>query len=165
MAKMILSIKFERLIDTDPDLSFPDLSFLGEYSDKAKSDLAIDREAQGDMGRNEFRYFNPTNAENKKQAQQDYDRAETYNKGDWCMLGIRAEAQITLGSNIVQSITSGGLWGLESDNDKTFFVEEAQNQLNELARELRQLHFSDKAIDKAMKEAPADSIMDVEIKG
>jgi hypothetical protein len=124
----------------------------------------------GYMGRNEYRYFNPsfnyvdvrgklrpdhTAEEVRKYVRQDYDRMESANRGNWCYLGIRADAEISIGSGpgyaTLQRITSGGLWGIESDSDKECFAEEERNQLADLREQLIALGFSRRAIAAAFK--------------
>ena len=77
---------------------------------------------------------------------------EQLNRGDWCYVGIRAEVdvQTSFGSPI-QTITSGGLWGIESDSDKAYFAEVVAEELGQLKTELRALGFSARAISKAFK--------------
>ena len=120
----------------------------------------------GDKQRNEYQYFNPsfnyvdskgnpkdlTPEEVRKYTRQDYERMERLNAGDWCYIGIRAEVdvQTSFGSPI-QTITSGGLWGIESDSDKAYFAEVAAEELGQLKTELRALGFSARAISKAFK--------------
>ena len=95
----------------------PDLSFLGDYSSRPAA-AHIDREERGDMGRGEFRYFNAGTGD-PEYIGQDYARAEAYNRGDWCMTGVRAGVTLHIpigdGSTVAQPITSPGLWGVESD--------------------------------------------------
>lgn len=128
---VVESIRVFKMIDQDPDLSW-----LGEYSDRATSPAAIDREERGDKGRGEFRYFNPamTGEEtgNPESPEQDYQRCEDYNRGGWCMLGIQASATIVV-NGVRQDINSGGLWGVESDGGDTYHREVAHEQLRELA--------------------------------
>ena len=125
------SVKVYRMVDTDPDLSW-----IGEYSNKATSPAAIDREERGDMGRGEFRYFNPCNTSeetgNPESPEQDYQRMESYNRSDWCMIGIQATATIRV-NGVAQEINSGGLWGIESDSDSTHLRSVAHEQIRELA--------------------------------
>jgi hypothetical protein len=133
---------------------------------------------RGDMGRNEDRYFNPsfnyvdkngkalpenTPEEVRKYTRQDYDRMESLNAGNWYFLGISAEAEIGIpdtyrrvhpldpGSMTLQRITSGGLWGIESDSNKSDFAEVEQEQLSELRAQLKALGFSSRAISMAFK--------------
>jgi hypothetical protein len=219
-SKRIAQITIKRMMDSDPDTSY-----LGEYSDRAKTDYAIDRkhstdcqslelnheqavnqlerviayletvrqlgqppeniywaaadEAQdvlvglqdelqecdcsgGDMERGEYRYFNG-NVENYKGESpeqireyvlRDYERMERLHRGDWCYIGIRAEAEVLIPSNghsIVQEITSGGLWGVESDSDASYFKEIEDEELSELRKQLYALGFSKRAIATAVK--------------
>jgi hypothetical protein len=120
----------------------------------------------GDMGRNEFRYFNPsfnyvtkegrpaeglTPEDVRKYTRQDYDRMESLNAGNWCYIGIRAEAQVNVTGNLVQRITSGGLYGVESDSDRSYFAEVQADELANLKTELLALGFSKRAIAQAFQ--------------
>ena len=113
----------------------------------------------GDMGRHELRYFNGPvdnykdleSAEIRKYIRQDYDRMESLNRGDWCFMGMRAEAEVQTGSDVVQRITSGGLWGIESDSDKDHLESTAREELAQLKAELIGLGFSRRAIATAFK--------------
>jgi hypothetical protein len=124
-------------VDTDPDLSY-----LGEYSNTPEAN-AIDRIERGDCGRNEFRYCNVTlsgeETGNPESVEQDYLRLESYNRGDWGMIGIWAEVVLLVplrgspGSSIRQKIKSGGLWGIESDSDDEYLDSVYAEQCDELA--------------------------------
>jgi len=120
----------------------------------------------GDLGRNEYRYFNPsfnyvrkdgkpadglTADEVRKYVRQDYDRMESLNAGDWCYIGIRAEAKVQVTGDTVQRISSGGLWGIESDSDRSYFDEVQKDELANLKTELLALGFSTRAIATAFK--------------
>lgn len=146
-ANRIESVKLVREVDTDPNLSF-----LGEYSNDASAN-SIDRQERGDMGRHEYRYFTPamTGAEtgNPDSPEQDYNRCEAYNRGDWWMLGIYAIAEVIVGGTI-QRLRSGGLWGIESDSDQAYLDEVGHEQLAELADILNEFGFSKRAISAAM---------------
>ncbi len=122
-----------------------------------------DCDEHGDMGRGELRYFNgcvenykgESPADIRKYVRQDYERMERLQRGDWCYVGIRAEAEILLPSgdaSIVQEITSGGLWGVESDSDKTYLADIDTEQLSELREQLRAVGFSTRAISTAFKD-------------
>src|SRR6266853_1539084 len=60
---------------------------------------------RGDMERGQYRYFNgpvenykgESPADIRKYIRQDYDRMESLNRGNWCFIGIRAEAEIGIG--------------------------------------------------------------------
>jgi len=118
----------------------------------------------GDMGRGEYRYFNPafvsemsahdseySDKENRKMARQVYDRMERLHRGDWYYFGIWAEAEVQTGSNVLQHISSGGLWGIESDSDRSYITETEQGELANLRDELLAAGFSRRAISQAFK--------------
>lgn len=245
--KRILSVIIRRMFDESPDTSY-----LGEYSDREKSEFAIDRahsldcasqsyNAQaigahdtlehaaqtvadyqkaeeysedessewqasedaynvltelaetvrdcncgesGDKRRHEYRYFNPASVEPfnanaewlakypadqrktewraamLKNARQDYDRMESLQRGNWCYIGIRVEAEIGIGNFskypakyncTTQQITSGGLWGIESDSGRSYFEEVEAEELAQLREQLAALGFSRRAISQALK--------------
>ena len=132
---------------------------------------------RGDMGRHEYRYFNPsfnyvdkhgklaegnTAEDVRKYVRQDYERMESLNRGDWSYIGIRAEAKIWIESKQAgpvsyghvgqfQTITSSGVWGYESDMSGTDFEEAEEEQLSELRAQLKALGFSARAISVAFK--------------
>lgn len=127
----------------------------------------------GDRTRGEYEYFNPsfnyvdaagralpgnTPEEVRKYVREDYNRMESLNKGDWWYIGIRAEAEIALdtgaesrGALLTQTITSGGLWGIESDSDASYINDTAKEELADLKHQLAALGFSKRAISQAFK--------------
>jgi hypothetical protein len=54
-------------------------------------------------------------------------------------------------SVVVQKITSGGLWGIESDSDRSHFAEVTAEELADLKAQLLALGFSKRAISQAFK--------------
>ncbi len=118
------------------------------------------------MQRNEYRYFNGP-VENykgespediRKYVRQDYERMESLNAGNWYYIGMSAEAQVLLtnaGSpeftGIGQKITSGGLWGIESDSEKSYLESVEKEELSDLRAQLKALGFSSRAISTAFK--------------
>ncbi len=128
---------------------------------------------RGDRTSHEYRYFNPNHGnykgspheEIRKYTRQDYERMESLNRGDWCYISIRAQAQVvvsepancltrrnlSVASGIVQTITSGGLWGIESDNDKSYLESVEKDELSDLREQLKALGFSSRAISTAFK--------------
>jgi hypothetical protein len=139
---------------------------------------ACDCGERGDMQRNEYRYFNPsfnyvdehgepinagggdtlTEDEVIKYTRQDYERMEALNAGHWCFVGVRAEAEIAIdigrsrcGALLSQTITSGGLWGIESDSERSHLDEIASEQLADLKTQLLALGFSKRAVSQAFK--------------
>jgi hypothetical protein len=133
-----------------------------------------DCEESGNWSHGELRYFNassnieafdpnatwiPVDVQDKQaywresmltSFKSDYDSMESYNNGDWCFVGIRAEAKIVIG-NVCQTITSGGLWGTESDSDDFHFASIEDAELHELRSQLSELGFSKRAIATAFK--------------
>ncbi len=154
-ARRILSVHVCHPIDEDPDLSY-----LGEYSNTPDPRFCIDRKERGRQERGTYRYFNPSKNydgegmdELKKYTEQDYNRMEDYNRGGWCMEGVCAVAKVQLGSTLIQKLESGGLWGIESDSDRSFFQEMEEEQLDELRAELISVGFTPAEIDVAFLEA------------
>jgi hypothetical protein len=155
-SRKLESVRAEIKLDTDPNLSY-----LGKYESSipssAKEYEIIDREELGDMGRNECRFFIASNVENEKQAMENYKRMEGYNKQDWCCIGIRAAADILISQNgkswTVHHFSSGGLWGIESDSDKSYKEEIAREELNSLKAELLVLGFTLKELKKPFADA------------
>jgi hypothetical protein len=141
-----------------------------EILETVQEDLAeCDCDERGDMGRNEYRYFNPsfnyvdsngkiteghTPAEVRSYVKQDYERMESLNAGNWYYIGIRAKAEIILdpfGIATVQTISSGGLWGIESDSDASYITDVENDELSDLRHELHAIGFSKRAISTAFK--------------
>lgn len=159
-ATRIESIKIERTIDDNPDYSW-----IGEYTDEL-CDGVIVREfdefyeklpqdtEMPERGR-EYRAFRPYAGGEKpgtddyyRYGRQDYDRMEDYNRGGWCFVGVRAVATVYV-NNVRQELSSGGLWGIESDSGNEYFAQVAGEQIAELREVLESLGFAKSAISKA----------------
>ena len=73
---------------------------------------------------------------------QDYKRMEGLNNGDWCYIGIMAEAVVKYpdstdcGSYRLETLTSGGLWGIESDSEESYLESIEQEELADLKNHL-----------------------------
>ncbi len=150
MTKHILSVTIHHDVDDAPDTSW-----IGEYTNE-QSPHSIDRKARGDMKRGEYRYFTPANTAeetgNPDSPEQDYQRMEALSRGDWCMMGVWAEAKIQLtGDSPTQRIRSGGLWGIESDSGD-YFNQIDKEQLADLRAELEEIGFTKAQIDTAYAE-------------
>lgn len=149
--KRISKVILKKIVDTDGDFST-----LGEYSSQVGPN-AIDREERGDMGRGEYRYFNPAisgeESGNPDSPEEDYQRCEAYNRNEWWYVGIRAEAVIETSDEgstwLRQAITSGGVWGIESDSDDEYFSEIGGEELDQLKGTLLELGFTSEDIDAA----------------
>jgi len=66
------------------------------------------------------------------------DQKQAFQRGDFSFVGVVAKAEIVV-DGIVQTITSGGLWGIESDSDKTYIAEVAGEEYGDLRRILKTL--------------------------
>lgn len=166
LKRKIFEVRIEHKLDESPDLSY-----LGEYSSSADSDLAIDRKERGDMNQNEFRFFNAASGpggcnydstvpikQAKKYIEQDYARCESYNRGDWHYMGIAAVAKVGLSLDggktfTTEKIRSGGLWGIESDSDRTYVRSVEDEELDDLKRLLAVCGFGRSVIARAIKSA------------
>jgi hypothetical protein len=91
-----------------------------------------------------------TAEEVRKYVRQDYERMERLNAGDWAFIGIKAKAEVSI-DNVVQSIHSGGLWGIESDSERSYIKEIENEQLAELRNQLYAMGFGKRAIAAACK--------------
>ncbi len=145
-------------LDSERDELDEAYDLVGELIDTVDE---CDCNERGDMRRNEYRYFNPNHenykgepeADIRKYCRQDYERVESYNAGNFYFLGIRAEAKVIGGDQgrIEQLLTSGGLWGIESDSDKEYLESIQADELADLKTELLALGFSKRAIATAFK--------------
>ena len=148
--KKINRIIVRHLIDENPDLSH-----LGKFSDTA-GEFAIKHSREG---YGEYKYFNADNVEDMKQAKQNYKLMIDYNNGVWGMIGIRAEAEIITGKKdcgLINTIKSGGLWGISNDCDDSEFKSIEEEQVDELKDVLRKLGFSKLQVEKAKIEVEGE---------
>lgn len=113
----------------------------------------------GDWSHSEYQYFNTSGnyqgeplADIVQYTKADYERMESLNAGNWGFIGIQAHAEIVIG-NVCQKITSGGLWGIESDSDESYFREVESENLVELRGILHDMGFSKRAIAQSVKTA------------
>ncbi len=147
MKAKLISIK---IIETE-DQS-PDLSHLGAFSNQ-RGDFAVEHEPNN--GRL-FNWFNAANVETQEQAEENYKRAASYGNR-WWYVGIKAEAVIHLPiskhSNKVQTIDSGGLWGIESDSEVSYREEVAREQVAELKGYLETLNVDTSNIAQLTEQA------------
>lgn len=127
------SVKVEQKYDPDPDLSW-----LGEYSDRPD----VDAVTRSNAGRNECRYWNPTiilaehyqafhrlgycKADAWLKAlecrEQNFNHMERYCRGDWAMLDIVATARI--GDMVCGGATLGGV-----ESDSGDYIDEIAHEL------------------------------------
>jgi hypothetical protein len=166
--KKIESIKI--LHDYDDN---SDTSFFGECSDVVKPGCIIrssrmfiedlpDDEHLPEKGR-EYRFFHPSDSGEtvgsdnyRKYALQNYDRMEQLNNGYFHYIGISAEAKVLTsydGKNwLINTLSSGGLWGIESDSDSEYINEVQSEQLSELKDVLIEYGFTEQEINEKLSE-------------
>ena len=77
-------------------------------------------------------------------------RLAEYRNSDFWFIGIRAKAAVAINSTW-QQVTSGGLWGIESDSDPEYLKSIELEELNSLRGILHELGFSKRAIAAAVK--------------
>lgn len=139
----IETIRVERLPDYDCDLSW-----IGEFGN-AIPDGKFGVKHDGD--RHSYPYFISCNAENKKQAQQDYERIMQFENGNVGALGIKATAEIRTSDNgkdwLCNHVSSSGLWGIESDSGEEYLREIEDEQVAELRSVLNQLGIGNTTLD------------------
>jgi hypothetical protein len=81
----------------------------------------------------------------------DKKRLESMDMGYWHFIGILAVAEIRI-NGISETISSPGLWNIESDSDESDLNEIYQDQKDELAAMLRELGFSDAQLLEVVQE-------------
>jgi len=143
-----MSIEVQKIVDESPYFST-----IGEYTDKA-DDWAIVREGEHageyianlpedaelpERGR-EYRFFKPYaggepegTADYQKHGLQDFERMEAAERDEWFFVGVVAKLKYEIEGH-VQTLTSGGLWGIESDSGD-YFKEVAEDELADLRRQ------------------------------
>jgi hypothetical protein len=137
------SITIKKEIDTDSDLSY-----LGSFSE-TPGKFAV---KHSDNPR-EYKYFN---AENIKQAKENYNRIIEFENGSVYSLGITAEAEVHIqhhGYSRVHYIHSAGLWGIESDSGNDYIKEVAEEQIQDLRENLAIFNVNLKNFKKLALEA------------
>jgi len=161
----------ERLIEALQErlqLFFDDKNEFGLLDRQKRTEKRIEKLEQSApedsfIDRNSYEYFKPFaggekdgTANYRKYGFQDYKRMEGLNNCDWHYIGIIAKAKILIPSNVptsaqYQTISSGGIWGIESDGGKEYLQEEAESQLADLAQQLEALGLGKRAIQYAIK--------------
>jgi hypothetical protein len=169
--KSIIEIKIKKEVDTSPDVSF-----IGEYIDQEElwaisrkhgkyvANLTKEERREVQSQGREYRFFRPYAAgekvgskDYKKYGKRDYERMESLNNGDWCFMGVWAEAYIqTHKGGIIQTVRSCGLWGIESDGGDDYMRSIMGEEVTSIKDELLRLGFSAEEIDKAIKEIDYD---------
>jgi len=64
------------------------------------------------------------------------DRLAAYKRGEFDFVGVRAEAEVVI-EGVVQTLTSGGLWGIESDSGEEYIESVAVEEYEQLRKVLK----------------------------
>ena len=123
MAKDVILESIRMVEEVD---QYPDLSWLETELDEAGNIVSSCRYTQADLrkyGRKKVMAW----------IKEDRERLTSYGT-IWWMVGIYAEAKLLV-KGVVQTIRSGGLWGIESDSDPSYKQEVARDELS-LLRDL-----------------------------
>lgn len=158
----------------------PDTSFIGEYTDKLEDGVIVrhfdeyyenltdeERSLIPLRGR-EMIGFKPYAGGEKtgtedyyKYGLQDYKRMEGLNNGDWSFIGIEAVATVSRdiggGNRRLETLSSGGLWGIESDSGK-YLNEVAKGEIQDLKEHLSAFNVNTDNFDEMAEEAMANII-------
>jgi hypothetical protein len=151
----------------------PDTSFLGEYTDEWESWVIVRKyddylenlpdETEIPLRGRHCRFFKPYAGGEKpgsknyqKYGMDDYRRMEGLARGDWCFYGIMAEAEVSYpvgqGSRRLETLTSGGLWGVESDSGD-YLRQVADEELADLSLHLETFGVDMSNFDELAEEA------------
>ena len=132
-----IKIEVKRITDEDPDLSFLETTPEGHYGIDGSGWVHVSEEDIKEIVEKYGSIWNACTAYAKK----DKERLDTYNRGVWEMIGIKAVATIHIpaGDNTVkiQTIDSGGLFGIASDSDDGDIQEIGRDQIDEVKNYLR----------------------------
>lgn len=132
-----VKIEVKRIIDENPDLSFLETTPEYHYGTNGSNWEHVSEEDRQKVIAQYGSIWNACIA----YARQDNERLDAYNRGIWEMIGIRAVAtvHIPVSDNIakIQTIDSGGLWGIESDSSKSYLQEIEREQIDEVKDYLR----------------------------
>ena len=136
--KKIIKVTIKRMTDEGGEADF-----LGKYSENpGEPTKTIDRRVLKHYRPGQLPFFISENTETYTESLVNYNRMEAGMRGDWCLIGIEAEAEVQFTGDLVQRLTSGGLWGIESDAGEEYFETIQQEQLEELEGELLAVGFT-----------------------
>ena len=86
----------------------------------------------------------------------DYERMEQLNNGYFNFIGISAKSEVLTSYNgkdwLINTLSSGGLWGIESDSSSEYISEVQSEQLAELKDVLIEYGFTEQEINEKLSE-------------
>jgi hypothetical protein len=141
--KRLGKVTIRHILDEDPDLSYLQHEMDG---DRIVSSCAYSNEDIELLGLETVKGY----------IEEDRQRLKAFYRDDWWMIGIRAEAEVLTGEGLCwlcNTVSSGGLWGIESDSGKAYLKEVADDELSSLRDTLKELGFEDAEIDMAFTSA------------
>lgn len=84
---------------------------------------------------------------------EDVCRMESLQRGDWCFLWIRTQAEVVSESGKTHTIRGGSIGGVESDSGKDYIKELQEECLVELRNELEAFGFTERQVTLAINKA------------
>lgn len=93
----------------------------------------------------------------------DAARLESYYRDEWTMVGVYAAAEIlvsTAAGAFIQTIRTGGLWGIESDSGADYFATVGREELEQLAAMLEEIGATAEQLEevRSADAAPAEYV-------
>jgi len=135
-----VKIEVKRIVDENPDLSFLETTPAYHYGKNGSNWEHVSEDDRQKVITNYGSIWNACMV----YAKHDKERLDAYNRGVWEMIGIKAVATIHIpvddkNDNTVkiQTIDSGGLFGIESDSDNSYMQDIGREQIAEVKNYLR----------------------------
>lgn len=166
----IEKIWIEHILDIDADASF-----YGEYTDDLTDGVIVrqfdqfyekltDEEKEEIYGTGrQYRCFKPYAGGEKVGSEdyytygmQDYERMEELEKGNFYFIGIVANCKVKYpigqGNYRLETVQSGGLWGIETDSEEDYINEAEAEQKEELKNHLEKMNVNTSNFDELAKD-------------
>lgn len=139
----VSKITIKHMIDETPDVSFMETTPEYHYGEDGRDWQHVSEEEKRKVIEQYGSIWNACVA----YAEQDAERLAAFNRGDWNMIGIMAEAEVLIPEDtipgpswLIQHITSGGLWGIESNSGEEYFAEVEKEEITQLKGHLKTLN-------------------------
>lgn len=92
-------------------------------------------------------------------------RLRAYRRGDWEMIGVWAECIVSYpissrGDRRLETLRSGGLWGVESDSDPDYLSDVQQAQVLELRQHAERFGVDVESFDRCVPVTRPDDVLD-----
>lgn len=133
----VVKIEVKRIVDEDPDMSYLGTTPAYHYGKNGSNWEHVSEEYMQKIIHNYGSIWNACMV----YAKRDKERLDAYNRCVWEMIGIRAVATIHIpvdgNTAKIQTIDSGGLFGIESDSDDSYIQDIGREQIAEVKNYLR----------------------------